>query len=1080
MRNSENNLVQLFSWSAANHPDKCALTFREKSISYSDLDKKSNQLANHLISNFNISMDDRIAIIAGNSDLAVISMLGILKTGASYLCINPAFPFERIRAITSLAGVSHIFIDHTEIQTAVQLNIPAFVMDLQLDYLEESPDAPLIEINGQSLAYIIFTSGSTGMPKGVMIQHSAIASTITWRIAAQHLEPGQATLQLAPISFDTSVAEIYSALSAAQELVIVEGDKRTGMPYLVELIESKNIAHFLMIPSLYDVFIEEARKRNAFPRLQQVILAGEATRKELVEKHYRAFGNVRLGNEYGPSENAVITTFGWLDAADEVHIGQPIADTDVIIINEDKLPVHEHGQTGEILIGGERLFAGYIGDDALTNAAFISIDNKKYYASGDFGCWRNDGSIRYQGRNDDQLKIRGKRVELEEIASALELHAAVKTAVVCCHQSDAVKLIVAFVMLGQETSPESMRQHLATRMPDYMLPAEIIVVDQFPRNNSNKIDKNELLKIYKDRMEQREDDAALAVAGDKVEHEIQKIFQRGLNKPVGLHDNFFTLGGDSIIAIRVISEINESLGCKADVITIYKHYTVAGIANAIREMQRDGQMHTTDDGSIGESMIQVMNGSVIKDKHLIVDAYPMSDTSAGMLFHSMMDKDSNVYVEQSFIEFDDTAFDLNSFRAACSEVVKRHEILRSAFYLNEFDHPVQVVYDAASFDAQVEYNEISHPDMDACIRYINDWMEVNKQRVFDCTVPGLWSIRLFKMSDIKIGMLFTNHHAIMDGWSFMSMLTELYTLYETIKKNILYQAPPLRAGYKDYIRDQLKVKADEGTKKFWRDYLQDAVKTGLFFHRTIRDKKDKKTEYVHPESFVTRDTILSLAGMLNVSPKSIFISALCLLFKRTTGNSDVSIGLTTNGRPAVPDGDNIVGCFINLVPFRTIIPDAMPLREVYAVIDAELRRLKSYDKLSLSNILSEAGLNEHENPLFDMVFNYMDFHVIERIGNVPKMRSRIRGNGENNYPVTVNIAHWDNDHEFSMVYPRHLYTSSEIAQLIDMYSKIIVLSNEYLHTPARNFLLLLSQQSVGFPATPDLFESEFDFKTISN
>ncbi|WP_308722804.1 non-ribosomal peptide synthetase [Paenibacillus polysaccharolyticus] len=567
-----------FEQQVAKTPEAISVIHGENKISYLELDRRANALAHALDSKGSVR-GSIVGVMMDRSPEMIIGILGILKSGAAYLPLDPEYPVHRLQYMLADSKVSILIVDNK----TVDLEIPGFNgerLNVQsIDYNEPLNKFTCnVEIN--SLAYIIYTSGSTGNPKGVKITHSAIFNTIHWRINYYSFGLGDNTLQLPSLSFDSSVEDIFSALLAGGTLTLISSKERLDTKALSRIIEEQKITHFLIVPSLYAAIL--ATKPN-FASLKSVTVAGEEMHVQLAQDHFNLLPNVRLINEYGPSECSVCTTAYEVKADDrEVCIGKPINNMEVYILdnNGSILPI---GVPGELYIAGKGLSQGYLNNDENTRLRFVdvpNITNKIFYRSGDLGRWRSDGTIEYLGRIDNQVKIRGHRVELEEIERCvLNLRNTVQASVVKKRVNDMDRLMLYVVIEANESiNEQQLRSELAKVLPGFMLPDYIVFLSELPLTSNGKVDR---LKLTLLEDTERVNDRTL----EKEElNEIEWALLEEWKKVIGQvhiskYDNFFEVGGNSLLLIQLHANLNKKYSGKLSITDYFSYPTISDLAH---------------------------------------------------------------------------------------------------------------------------------------------------------------------------------------------------------------------------------------------------------------------------------------------------------------------------------------------------------------------------------------------------------------------------------------------------------------------------------------------------------------------
>ena len=576
-------------------PDSTALIFRDRELTYRELDLRSDRVA-ELLRSRGVARGDIVGIRMPRSPEVVIGLLGILKAGAAYLPIELDLPAERVAYMLEEARVKEVLTTSVAPGPAVPQGMRTTAVD-ELDFDQdaggESP--PAVDVRPADLAYVLFTSGSTGEPKGVMVQHGAIANRLDWMQERYGLKTDDRVMQKTPYGFDVSVWEFFWPLSQGACLVITEPERHKESAYLVELIKSRGVTCLHFVPSMVQLFLQEDLSGCA--SLKRIICSGEALSAEQCRRLQELPG-VSAHNLYGPTEAAIDVTHWdcdqWHDRYPSVPIGRPIANTQIYILNEALEPA-PIGVPGELYIGGRNLAEGYLNRPDLTESRFIphpfsAQPGARLYRTGDLARFRRDGDIEYIGRIDSQVKLRGLRIELGEIESHLRRYPGVEDAVVAVRGfAEQDERLVAYVVPedpGSALDTGAIKEFLTGKLPPYMVPAMTVILDGLPLTTNGKLDRRRL------------PEPAAPVAAEprppasEIERELVEIFQSHLRvSRVGVDDDFFALGGHSLLATRVINAVNGRYHLNASVRMLFESPTVRSLARALSGFEDEEWLH---------------------------------------------------------------------------------------------------------------------------------------------------------------------------------------------------------------------------------------------------------------------------------------------------------------------------------------------------------------------------------------------------------------------------------------------------------------------------------------------------------
>jgi amino acid adenylation domain-containing protein len=570
-------------------PDATALIFREAALTYSELDRRANLVAG-LLRSQGVERGGIVGICLPRSLEMVIGLFAILKAGAAYMPIDPDFPEGRIAYMLDDAKVRHVLTTSDCLHVLSKHEADAIVFDeLKLDTDAGDDCAPPVTVSPADPAYVIFTSGSTGQPKGVMVSHGAIYNRLQWMQETYKLGTTDRVMQKTPFTFDVSVWEFFWPLSEGACLVVAEPERHKESAYLVELIKKQRITCLHFVPSMLQLFLHE--DLTGCDSLALIICSGEALTVEQCRR-LQTLPGVSAHNLYGPTEAAVDVTHWdcaqWRDQYLSVPIGRPIANTQIYILNE-KLQPTPIGVAGELYIGGHNLAAGYLNKPGLTAKQFIPNPfardaQARLYKTGDLARFRSDGNIEYIGRMDSQVKLRGLRIELGEIESLLRQHPGVAEAVVVVRRfGEQDERLAAYVVLENPGAPVdtgALGAFIGKKLPNYMVPSTIMTIPELPLTPNGKIDRKSLPEPTAARVSESTEPAS------DIENELLDIWRRFLKvDALKTTDDFFALGGHSILVTQVINSINGHYHLDVPVRLLFENPTVKTLAKALSEFE---------------------------------------------------------------------------------------------------------------------------------------------------------------------------------------------------------------------------------------------------------------------------------------------------------------------------------------------------------------------------------------------------------------------------------------------------------------------------------------------------------------
>lgn len=598
---SETPLHCLFEEQVEKTPGSRALVFEGKEMAYGELNLKANRLARFLREK-GVGPDTVVGLMTDISIEMIVGMMAILKAGGAFLPIEPEYPQERIGYMYRDSNISIILADNAETMATLTadagnggIGFTGLAVNLEDEalYSEEHGDGSNLEClcNAENLAYVIYTSGSTGKPKGVMVRHRNIVNQIdgfkkmfySGDVIFNHI-------LMAPFTFDPSVQHVFSPLTYGAPLFLLPKGLKEDPQRLLAFMKENRIDIFDAVPSQIDMLLELTDDLGGL-EFEFILLAGEVFSRNLFTRIYDRFTSRKILNVYGPTEAAINTTMYTCEEEDlhgllpTIPIGKPLMNYKVLILDKDLNPC-PIGVPGELHIGGEGVSRGYINNPQLTMDKFIKnpfADDETLYCSGDFARWLPGGDLEFLGRLDHQVKIRGQRIELEEVELQLMKHPFVKEAVVIAREDkNKIKYLSAYMVADGNLPIADVRVFLAEQLPHYMVPGHFVEVERMPLTPNGKVDRAELLKIERT----MKVDAEYVPPGDEIEKKLAEIWQEELEmEQVGIKDDYFNVGGDSIKSIRLLNVINEALESDLKIVDLYENSTIEELAAVIRKKE---------------------------------------------------------------------------------------------------------------------------------------------------------------------------------------------------------------------------------------------------------------------------------------------------------------------------------------------------------------------------------------------------------------------------------------------------------------------------------------------------------------
>ncbi|RED45828.1 non-ribosomal peptide synthetase [Aestuariispira insulae] len=1020
-------LHQPFEEMAKLQPDRTALRLDGGTLDYQSLETQASQLAKAL-QDRDIGPGDKVGLCMDRSFDLIIAMLAILKSGAAYLPIDPAIPQHRMAFILDDAKPAAVLCDATGRKQLDQIAAGNSILTLLdiADTRREGAVQPLdslapVDIRPDSLAYIIYTSGSTGKPKGVMIEHRQAARLFDSCRAHFDFGPDDVWTLFHSYAFDFSVWEIFGAVGHGGTLIIVPKETTRSPDRFYRLCCQEKVSILNQTPSAFRAFMAAQREAGAEHSLREVIFGGEGLDAGMLVPWYgeAANRNCRLVNMYGITEITVHATFLALSPeycrqkTTGSPIGRPLDDLSFYILDEDLKPVLP-GRAGEIHIGGAGVARGYLNRPDLNQARFIANPHhpqERLYKTGDLARYLADGTIEYLGRNDDQVKIRGYRIELGEIENRVSTHPDVANCVTSTHDlPDGTRMLVAYCIIPEGASfPErsELEQHLAAFLPDYMIPAAFIEIDQIPLTTNGKLDRKALPSPEMPRNIQTDHQPPQTKEEEILASVWSTILER---EAIGRTDHFFELGGHSLLAVRVQASLRKA-GYQVDAASLLTHPVLEKQALHLRPLTgasdpEPGQ-HIAPTGVISpkdldlvfleQADLDQIGQMVPGGLENVADIYPLTPLQEGILFHHQISRDSDPYLLWHLNRFDSRQ-DLDRYLTALQKVIQRHDILRTAFIWQGLHMPIQVVLRQVTLS--VETVSIP-PATDDPRAYLIDHYG-SRQNLMDLTQAPLLRIYLAPEGDGWLALM-QFHHLIDDNSSLKQMQSEILTDLEGD-----FDRLPPALPFRNYVALAADPAEKERHRRYFETLLSDfETPTIPFGQSDIYDDGGSVTERrLHLEDELA-GRIYQTCRSYRASPAALFHMAWAQVMAQTSGQLDVVFGTVLFGRlQGMAGAERILGPFINTLPFRVRL-DETPAARMLTEVQDQLSQLLQHEAASLAQAQQCSEIRA-PLPLFASLLNYRHSDRMEQtdtnrdIRNLPG--SRFLGAEErSNYPLMLAV-----------------------------------------------------------------------------
>jgi amino acid adenylation domain-containing protein len=913
-------------------PDAVAVDTGDTTLTYAALDRDSAALAARLRA-AGVAPGDQVGLLTGPGVSTVAGVVGILRAGAAWVPLDAEHPPARLADQVLRCAVRVIVHDAT---TAVPARgVGGVVLVAADDAAPAPPPAPPVAEDPDRVAYVIFTSGSTGRPKAVPITHRAAGNYLGWALSTFGYRPGDRLAQTASICFDASVRQILAPLLCGATVMTFPRDLLRDPDALVSYLERARVTVWSSVPTLWEQVLAAARRcprRPDLSALRWLHVGGEALAAEPVRRWFELVGpGHRIANLYGPTESTINATYHVLDAPPDdgvrqVPIGRPIAGTEVAVVDPDGHPCHP-GEAGELLIAGTGLTPGYLGDPALTAAAFTERGGRRWYRSGDRVLRRPDGVLEFLGRLDDQVKIRGHRVEPGEIEGVLRGHPAVAGAAVVRVDDRLVAYVVPVAAAPADAA--ELRAHLGTVLPGYMVPARIHLVDALPLTSTGKVDRSRLTGLPTPSVS-----GAGSPPSTGTERLLADVWCALLDVPeVGRDDDFFALGGDSIGVLELFARLEGSVAALPRPTVVYQHRTLFALAAAI-------------DAAEPSAVAEPAPGPA-PDRHTDHGPFPLTAGQRGFLLaEAVAPGRSSAWLACLRIR---GPLEPDRFQRAVDLLVERHPMLRTTFPAGARP-PVQQEL-PATLRLPVDVEVLATPDLLAA-RIADE-----RRRRFEPWAWPLLRLRLLRVAPDEHVLVVHAHHLIGDGWSAHLLSRELLTAYDGT------DLPPLQSTFRDHVsraadtvgRRPARVHAPYAPPVL-RATPWDASATEFRSATITLD-----TDQVEALRLLAKD-----AGTTLHAP---VLTAYHRALVELTGQDTLVLGLAVTGRDeSLPGAGRVFGPFAAAVPLR-LGPGKGDFRADLAAVVAEVTAARAHDH---DGVRDPSGL-----PLSaQFFFTYVDFALL--------------------------------------------------------------------------------------------------------
>lgn len=956
----ECRMHEVFERQCDRTPDRIAIEFNDEHVRYDELEARANRIA-HLLRARGVHRGSLVGLVLDRGVDMLAGLLGVLKAGAGYVPLDPNFPAERLSYMASDAGLAALLTtsrhaDHFDLRGR-----PVLALDTLQEELASLPTSRIGRDDGaaqpESVAYVIYTSGSTGRPKGVQVPHRAVSNFLSSMAKEPGLGAEDRLVAVTTLSFDIAVLELLLPLSVGARVVLADRVSAADGVALKALIASSGATVMQATPASWRLLLDAEWQGDANFK---ILCGGEALPADLASQLLTRCGS--LWNVYGPTETTVWSTCSRVTSASDIHIGRPIDNTQVWILDPrgELCPL---GVPGEIWIGGDGVTLGYLDRAELTAERFVAdpfaaSKGALLYRTGDRGRWRQDGVLEHQGRLDFQVKVRGYRIELGEIEALLAAHAQVARAVVVAREDRPgdVRLVAYVVGEGGALDEAALVSYLKGSLPDYMIPQHILFLDAIPLLPNGKIDRKSLPAP----------DLTVKLAGERVapRNALERTIADAMAKvlgvaEVGVDDDFFSLGGHSLLAAQLTSRINKELGITLSLRALFDGPTVAKLAR----------------------MVQGMDGEALPAREPIK---PLADRTRGPM--SVMQE--RLYLLEQFnpgqITYNTPSahrlrgpLQLEAFQAALNAMIQRQSVLRTTIGLIDGE-PMQIVHDVVDVDI-TDVVDVSHLPKDEREAEVSRRMDALIQTPFELDRAPLIRSCLFRLGPEEHVWFFMTHHLIWDGWSFDLMYTDMAELYAAQLEKREPKLPELTVTYADFSawhRDWLQGPEYAKQLAFWRERLGGVGHAIEALPTDLPRRPGMSGRGVTHRITVANDVTAALhetARKVDATLYMVLLTAYFALISRTSNLRELIVGTPVRGRNTA-EVENLMGYFTSLLPLRMEIDPSMTFAQAVKQVKDVVLDSFAHPDIRLEDLVRELSVRSREGGavLYHALFSFQD------------------------------------------------------------------------------------------------------------
>lgn len=959
------DLSQLFEEQVGRNPEMAAVQMNGVSLSYRELNDRANQLA-HYLRKRTVRRGQIVAICMNRSLEMIIGILGILKAGSTYLPLDIQHPKERLLYMLHEAEAPIVLTEHS-LKNIFEDKVDTFCLDTEWsELINESAANPELDRSAEDTAYVMYTSGSTGQPKGVEVRHAGVVNLLEDMNNHDPLDAGAAYGFWTSFSFDVSVLEIFSCLLYGGTLHIVPEDLRMDMNQYIHWLQGNKIeSAFVPAFVLHDFAQWLKENRSLIWPMKRLVTGVEPIRTSILLDIAELIPGLQIINGYGPTEATICATLLYFTKKEKepfVPIGQAVQNTTLYVLDEDQKPVPE-GEAGELYIAGIGVAKGYLKRPDLTAERFIHLaldqdKTERVYRTGDMVQVLPDGNLRFIGRADHQVKLRGYRIELGEIERNLIEHPAVlETVVILREDEPGVKRLVGYIVSKQELSAYDLRLWLADRLPKYMIPDILVQLESLPSTINGKIDRKAL--PVPDHRNSMVDLGQYSAPRTTDEEWIAQLWADLLRiERVGIEDNFFMSGGNSLLATQMLGKVKGRYNIDFPISSFFKEPTISTLSDLLQ--QKDSESRK----KLSELRIKPVSREEI---------LPATFAQERVWFIEQLEPNNIAYHFQTLLHLKGK-LDIEILQRSLDEIVRRHEIFRTTFprhqgKLTQQIHP-PVPADFSTIDLRGTPVDLRSSEVDQHIQQ-------ELQQRFDITRLPLIRWVLLRTDDEEFYLLHIEHHLVHDGWSFVVFLRELTELYKAFHAGQPSPLSPVDIQFADfaYWQRQWIKEVEQEQLCFWKEKLKGA--SGILELPFDRPRPKKQTfdgsllriELPLRLSKKIRDFCQSTGYTLFMTMYAAFTT----LLYRYTGQDDILVGTGIANR-RFEETDHVIGMIVNTILLRTQLSETMTVADLLEHVKREALDVYEHQDTPFERLVESIDFERDmsRNPLCQVAFSFHD------------------------------------------------------------------------------------------------------------